>query len=132
MKTKNINIILLFILILISIILLYILFNNKHHEIYNEMNKLILKEKFKLDIGNECMNADKKKICDDLLLTCKDSNADEGCKSEESYQVYCNYLSEIRNVLESSCFSCDEKKNIIDIAKRAKCLSLASAIDESA
>lgn len=132
MKAKNINIILLFILILISIILLYILFNNKHQEIYNEMNKLILKEKFTVDISNECMNANNKEICNDVLLTCKDSNANEGCKSEESYQEYCNYLSEIRNVLESSCFSCDEKNNIIDTAKRVKCLSLARAIDASA
>ena len=78
------------------------------------------------------MNVGKKEICDGLLLTCKDTNADEGCKNPKSYQEYCDYLSGIRNVLESSCFSCDEKKNIIDTAKRAKCLSLASAIDESA
>lgn len=131
MKVKNINIILIFILILICIVLLYILFNNKHHEIYNEMNKLILKEKFNLNVNNDCMNSDKKNICQNLSLTCKRSNAEEGCESDEKYLEYCNYLSSIENVLESSCFSCDEKKNIIDTAKRVNCLSLAGAIDES-
>ena len=131
MKAKNINIILIFILILISIILLYILFNNKHHEIYNEMNKLILKEKFNVDVNNDCMNSDKQNICENLSLTCKESNAEEGCENEEKHQEYCNYLSSIQNVLKSSCFSCDEKKNIIDTAKRVNCLSLAGAIYES-
>jgi|SaaInl85LU_5_DNA_1037374.scaffolds.fasta_scaffold22655_2 cbb3-type cytochrome oxidase subunit 3 len=130
MKAKNINIILIFILILICIILLYILFNNKHHEIYNEMNKLILKEKFNVDVNNDCMNSDKQNICENISLTCKSSNADEGCENEEKYQGYCNYLSSIQNVLKSSCFSCDEKQNIIDTAKRVNCLSLAGAIDE--
>lgn len=132
MKTKNINTILLFILVLISIILLYILFNNKHHEIYNEMNKLILKEKFNVDVANDCMNSDKQNICENISLTCKANNIDEGCESDIKYQEYCDYLSGIENVLKSSCFTCDEKNNIINTAKRVKCLSLARAIDESA
>lgn len=131
MKAKNINIILLFILILVCIILLYILFNNKHQEIYNEMNKLILKEKFNLNVDKDCMNSDKQNICSNLSLNCKASNADEGCESEEKYNEYCNYLLGIQNVLKSSCFTCDEKKNIINTAKRVNCLSLAGAIDEN-
>lgn len=131
MKTKNTNTILLFILVLICIILLYILFNNKHHEIYNEMNKLILKEKFNVDVTNDCMNSDKQNICGDVSLTCKATNIDEGCETDIKYQEYCNYLSGIQNVLKSSCFTCDEKNNIINTAKRVNCLSLARAIDES-
>lgn len=131
MKTKNTNTILLFILVLICIILLYILFNNKHHEIYNEMNKLILKEKFNVDVANDCMNSDKQNICEDVSLTCEQTNLDEGCENDIKYQEYCNYLSGIQNVLTSSCFTCHEKNNIINTAKRVKCLSLARAIDES-
>lgn len=131
MKTKNTNTILLFILVLICIILLYILFNNKHYEIYNEMNKLILKEKFNVDVTNDCMTSENENICSDVPLTCKVTNIEEGCEDDTKYQQYCNYLSGIENVLKSSCFTCDEKNNIIDTAKRVKCLSLASIIDEN-
>jgi hypothetical protein len=131
MKTKNTNTILLFILVLICIILLYILFNNKHYEIYNEMNKLILKEKFYVDVTNDCMTSENQNICSDVSLTCKENNIEEGCEDDTKYQQYCNYLSGIENVLKSSCFTCEEKNNIIDTAKRVKCLSLASVIDEN-
>lgn len=132
MKTKNTNTILLFILVLICIILLYILFNNKHYEIYNEMNKLILKEKFNVDVTNDCMTSENENICSDVSLTCKVNNIEEGCEDDTKYQEYCNYLSEIDNVLKSSCFTCDEKNNIIDTVKRVTCLSLGSIIDVNA
>ena len=122
MKTKNINIILLIILILICIMLLYGLFNNKHHEIYNEMNKIILKEKFNVD--SNCMN--KETLCQNVDLECKTK---EGCENSSKHNEYCAYLLEINKVLKSSCFSCDEKKNIINTAKRVKCLSLTDVID---
>ena len=125
MKTKNVNITLLIILILICIMLLYGLFNNKHNEVYNEINKIILKEKF--NIGTECMN--KETSCPDVHLQCKENKTEEGCESDSKYDEYCAYLSEINKVLRSGCFSCDEKKNIINTAKRVKCLSLEGAID---
>ena len=127
MKTKNVNIILLIILILICIILLYGLFNNKHNEIYNEINKKILKEKFNLDA--DCMK--KETLCTDVSLQCKDNNTEEGCENSRKYDEYCAYLLEINKVLKSGCFSCDEKNNIINTAKRVKCLSLEDAIDET-
>jgi len=129
MKTKNINIILLIILILICIMLLYGLFNNKHHELYNGMNKIILKEKFNVD--KDCMNVDKQIICDDIPLVCKGTNKEEGCENTPKYEEYCDYLLGIGNVLKSGCFSCDEKKNIINTARRVKCLSLEGVLDES-
>ena len=94
------------------------------------MNKLILREKFNdLDISSECINTES--ICQDLPLGCKATMEDEGCENPEKFSQYCNYLSGIQDVLKSSCFTCDEKNNIIDTAKRVKCLSLAKAIDES-
>ena len=130
MKTKNINIILLIILILISIMLLYGFFNNKHHEVYNEMNKIILKEKFNVD--SNCMNVEN--VCEDVRLEClgsKETN-EENCATSTKWQEYCDYLVEINKVLKSSCFSCDEKNNIINTAKRVKCSSLAGTIDAAA
>ena len=126
MKTKNINIILLIILILICIMLLYGLFNNKHHEVYNEINKIILKEKFNVD--SNCMNVEN--ICSDVPLECvgtKEGN-EEGCEPGK-WQEYCDYLVEINKVLKSNCFSCNEKNNIVNTAKRVKCLSLAGTLD---
>lgn len=127
MKAKNINIILLIILILICIMLLYGLFNNKHHEVYNEMNKIILKEKFNAD--SNCMNVETE--CGDVSLQCG-REEEEGCINTRKWQEYCDYLVEINKVLKSSCFSCDEKNNIINTAKRVKCLSLAATIDAAA
>ena len=125
MKTKNVNITLLIILILICIMLLYGLFNNKHNEVYNEINKIILKEKFNLDA--DCM--EKETLCPDVPLQCKENKTEEGCESDSKYDEYCAYLLEINKVLSSGCFSCDEKQNIINTAKRVKCLSLEGAID---
>lgn len=116
MKTKNINIILFIILVLICIMLLYGLFNNKHNEVYNEMNKMILKEKF--NIKSECMS--RIKNCSDILKVCEDNDI-EKCENTTKYNAYCKYLSEIQDVLKSDCFTCDEKQDIIDTAKRAKC-----------
>tara|TARA_B000000477_G_scaffold51849_1_gene43561 strand:- start:9730 stop:10065 length:336 start_codon:yes stop_codon:yes gene_type:complete len=104
--------------------LLYGLFNNKHLEVYNEMNKIILKEKFNVD--SNCMNVEN--VCEDVPLQCG-GEEEEGCKNRGNWQEYCDYLVEINKVLKSSCFSCDEKNNIINIAKRVKCLSLAATID---
>lgn len=129
-KTKYINIILLIILILICIILLYTLFSNKHNEIYNEINKIILKEKFNTG-DKDCMNAEKQIICPGVPLKCKASNEEEKCENTRKYDEYCSYLSGIGDVLKSSCFSCDEKNNIVSTARRAKCLSLTDAIDET-
>ena len=108
--------------------LLYGLFNNKHNEVYNGINKIILKEKF--NIESDCMSTDpdKKKICDDILLQCGSKDF-EGCENSTKYNAYCDYLLDIQNVLESSCFTCNEKQNIINTAKRVKCLSLVDAID---
>ena len=127
MKIKNINIILLIILVVICIMLLYALFNNKHHELYNEMNKLILKEKFILEDA-DCMK--KETVCQDVPLRCK-NNTDEKCENSSKYDEYCRYLTTIETVLKSSCFTCDEKNNIINTAKRVKCLSLGNVIDET-
>jgi hypothetical protein len=133
MKIKNINIILLIILVLICIMLLYGLFNNKHHELYNEMNKLILKEKFDSSIQTAntptCMSDPD--ICTDVHITC-DANRNENCENDNKKVEYCTYLDNIQNVLKSSCFTCDEKKNIISTAKRVKCSALEEIITTNA
>lgn len=118
-KTKNINIILIIILILICIILLYTLFSNKHNEIYNEINKIILKEKF--NVAHNCMNVED--ICPDVPLLCGTKDEEE-CENTIKYDEYCSYLSGIKDVLKSSCFSCDEKHNIVNTSRQVKCLPL--------
>jgi len=126
MKTKNINIILFIILVLICIMLLYGLFNNKHNEVYNEMNKMILKEKFNTD--RDCMSTNK--ICEDIRLVCQGNDIEE-CENTTKYSAYCKYLSEIQDVLKSDCFTCDEKQDIINTARRVKCSSPEDAMDDA-
>jgi hypothetical protein len=113
--------------------LLYGLFNNKHHELYNEMNKLILKEKFDSSIQTAntptCMSDPD--ICTDVHITC-DANRNENCENDNKKVEYCTYLDNIQNVLKSSCFTCDEKKNIISTAKRVKCSDLEEIITTNA
>lgn len=124
MKTNYINILLILILLLVSIYILYIFFNNKHNEIFNDMNLLILKEKFNTnEIGEE--------ICDNVKLECESNNAKEGCENATKYQEYCDYLKSIKDVLKSDVLSCNDKNTILAAARRVKCLSLAGTIDES-
>lgn len=124
MKTNYINILLILILLLVSIYILYIFFNNKHNEIFNDINLLILKENFntnEIDV----------EICDNVKLECVPGNAKEGCENETKYKEYCGYLESIKDVLKSDVLSCNDKNTILAAARRVKCLSLAGTIDES-
>ena len=120
---KKINVILFILVILICAILLYVLFNNKHMDIYNKLNDKILKERFNADMPN-CMNTKSMMTnCDNIdnIYPIKDNNLDEGCESDEMYNEYSLYMNTIKDVLDSNCFDCDEKKDLIKIAKRVKC-----------
>jgi len=132
MKIKKINIILLILVITMCILLLYFLFNNKHADIYNKMNEIILKEKFKTQ--ESCTNGP----CDEDVCISKqleDCGIDlqsyepigsepVQCESSHKYQEYISYLDNNVDALNRVCIDCDEKREIIETIKRVKCLPM--------